>query len=461
MDTYDDAAFDRFCSGLINAGFSPTDVDGLPYWTGPIRASLRPLTDSTWMQIRFYAGWPLRYAHVYVEGLRTEHDAQGTICLWAEDDPAQIDGRELEALWDRIDQWAAAAQHGFSEQDRALDAYRFFGVLSEYQAELALGPLLDRGGDGYVGDAFATVQGKALLIEHGVPPDPHSVDKAVLTGAFYLRDTVDVPPRTLEDVLVALARRQRKDLRRGLALRSAASLAEPSGGHDFIVLAWPRHGDDHDAVVLGFSGTGDTLQVSAMAATPTDIVALRRRAGPDADHLANKKVLLAGVGSIGGHVAVAIASSGVGALDLCDSDRLTRTNLVRHVCTPGLVGYKKTRAVGFVVKQHAPWSTVTYHDDLPYDPAGLLARIEGSTWSLTAPAYFRSPPRSPRLVAEATCPSSPGPCTTTAHWRGCNDKPLATARSPHAEPTRAIFLYRPRTRTRRLRDSSSWDAQRR
>lgn len=153
-------------------------------------------------------------------------------------------------------------------------------------------------------------------------------------------------------------------------------MAEPSGGHDFIVLAWPRHGDDHDAVVLGFSGTGDTLQASAMAATPTDMAALLRRAGPDVDHLATKKVLVAGVGSVGGHVAVAVASSGVGALDLCDSDRLTRTNLVRHVCTRGFVGFKKTHAVGFVVKQHAPWSTVTYHGDLPYDPAELLARIE-------------------------------------------------------------------------------------
>ncbi|TPG35033.1 hypothetical protein EAH80_09585 [Mycobacterium hodleri] len=42
-----------------------------PCWTGPIRPSLRSLTQATRMQIEIYPGWPLRYAHVIVAGLRT------------------------------------------------------------------------------------------------------------------------------------------------------------------------------------------------------------------------------------------------------------------------------------------------------------------------------------------------------------------------------------------------------
>ncbi|WP_077101733.1 ThiF family adenylyltransferase [Mycobacterium terramassiliense] len=377
MDTYDDAAFDRFCSELVNAGFSPSGEDANPYWTGPIRASLQPLTDATRMQIHIYPGWPLRYAHVFVAGLGTEHAARGTICLWAEDDPAQIDGRELQGLWDRLDQWAAAAQAGFHAEDRALDAYLLYDEQSTYRAELPLRDLITRGTNGYTAEVFATIQGKTLLIEHGNPPDRRTIGKPVLTGAFYLRNHLPEPPRTLNDVLAALTRRQRKNLTYGLSDRSDTVFTEPSGGHDFIVLAWPRHDADYDAVVLGMTGTGDTLRTAALPATSNDVQALRRRAGSDADLLARKVVLIAGAGSVGGHVAVAVASSGVGTIHLHDSDLLTSTNLARHVGTRHFVGYRKTNAVAVIVGQHAPWTSVTRHDDLPYDPAELLAAIEG------------------------------------------------------------------------------------
>lgn len=377
MDTYDDAAFDRFCSELVNAGFSPGGDDEYPYWTGPIRPSLQPLTGATRMQIQFYPGWPLRYAHVSVAGLQTDHAAQETICLWAEDDPAQIDGRELQGLWDRLDQWAAAARDGFRAEDQALDAHRLYDAQSTYRAELPLQDLITRGTNGYTAGVFGTIQGKTLFIEYGNPPDLRTIGKPVLTGAFYLSSHLAEPPRTLDDVRAALTRHQRRNLTRGLASRTDTAFTESSGGHDFLVLAWPRHGDDYDAVVLGISGDGDTLRTAALPATSNDVHALRRRAGPDADLLAAKTVLIAGAGSVGGHVAVAVASSGVGTIHLHDSDLLTSTNLVRHVGTRHFVGFRKTDAVAVIVEQHAPWASVTSHDDLPYDPAGLLATIEG------------------------------------------------------------------------------------
>lgn len=378
MDTYDDAAFDRFRSELINAGFSPGGDDEYPCWTGPIRASLQPLTDATRMQIDIYAGWPLRYAHVSVAGLRSQHVApQGTICLWAEDDPAQIDGRELQGLWDRLDQWAAAARSGFHAADRALDAYRLYDPQSSYRAELPLQDLVIRGSNGYAGEVFAIIQGKTLLIEHGNPPDPQTIGKPALVGAFYLRGALPEPPRTLDEIRAALTRRQRKKLTHGLAARSDTVFPAPSGGLDFIVLAWPRHGEDYDAIVLGLSGAADTLHAEALPPTSNDELALRRRAGTDADLLAGKTVLIAGAGSVGGHAAVAMASSGVGTLHLHDSDVLTSTNLVRHVGTRHFVGHQKADAVAAIIDQHAPWTNVIPHNDLPYDPVELIQTIEG------------------------------------------------------------------------------------
>lgn len=377
MHTYDDAAFDRFCSDLVNAGFSANGDQDQPCWTGPIRPSLRGHTDATRMRIQFYSGWPLRYAHVVVPGLRTGHASQGTICLWAEDDPAQIDGITLQGLWDRLDQWAAAARDGFNPEDRALDAHYLYDERSDYRAELPLQDLIAGGTPGYTAEVFGTLQGTSLLIGAGNPPDPRNIGKPVLTGAFYLRDHLADPPRTLDDVRAALSRRQRRNLDRGLIARSDTAFPEPSGGHDFIVLAWPRHDADHDAIVVSMSGLGDTLCTRALAATPNDVPALRRRAGADADLLANKTVLIAGAGSVGGHVAVAVAASGVGTLYVYDSDFLTSTNIVRHVGTRHFVGYPKTVAVRAVVEQHAPWTSVTGHDDLPYDPVRLRATISG------------------------------------------------------------------------------------
>lgn len=382
LDTYDDAAFERFCSDLVNAGFSPVAETGQSQWIGPVRPSLRPLTDATRMRIYMYEGWPLRYAHVVVGGLQTEHAGQGTICLWAEDDPAQVAGRDLDALWRRLDEWAEVAQRGFREEDRALDGYLLFEQQNNYQAELPFGDLVRQGSTGLRARLSAVKRGqRAIMIEpkkQGESPQTGDNDEPRLEGAFYLKRNIAVPPRNLDDVRAALTRKQAQDLERGLAARAPVGLAEPSGGYDFLVLAWRRHGREHDAVVVGFENQGASLKASAMSATPNDIAARKRRAGRDVNLLAGKKVVLAGAGSVGGHVALALASSGVGTLHLHDDDFLKTGNLVRHVCTEFFVGYKKTLGVSIVIGQHAPWTTVEQQPELSHDPKKLAAQIEGA-----------------------------------------------------------------------------------
>lgn len=61
--------------------------------------------------------------------------------------------------------------------------------------------------------------------------------------------------------------------------------------------------------------------------------------------LAGARVLLVGAGSIGGAAALALASAGVGTLDLLDPDRLRWHNLPRHVCGPKHVGRLKVEAL--------------------------------------------------------------------------------------------------------------------
>lgn len=151
---------------------------------------------------------------------------------------------------------------------------------------------------------------------------------------------------------------------------------EPSGGHDHAVLVWPRHGT-RDALVLSFSGSGPTLRAHPNEASPTDIESRLRRAGPDAAVLADKHVLLAGAGALGGHVGVVLAHSGLGHLDVHDDDALKTVNTVRHVLDDGLVGYQKSIGIDVRVDGTAPWCEVRRMDGLPYDPAALAAAIRG------------------------------------------------------------------------------------
>lgn len=386
MDTYDEAGFDRFCADLVEADFSPVAGKNQAQWTGPIRPSLKPLTEATTMLVHIYEGWPLRYAHIEVRGLTTEHAGDGIVCLWNEDDPAQIAGRDLNSLWDRLDQWAERAQEGFREEDKALDAYLLWGQedRATYEAEVPLGDFVRHGNTGLIVQLVGRVGGQGdrtlFLRPANVAQSDHSPedDRVPLRGALYLNKKVDAPPRNLQEIRAALTRRQRENLERGLEARAPVGVAEPSGGYDFIVFSWRRHGTEHDALVVAFQGHPESLKAYVLKATPSDTAARQRRAGPDAGLLAGKTVVVAGAGSVGGHVALALAASGVTKVRIHDSDYLRTANLVRHLCPESLVGYSKARAVSVTLGHHAPWTDRQPLPDLPLNADALAAQIAGA-----------------------------------------------------------------------------------
>ncbi|EFO81190.1 ThiF family protein, putative [Oscillochloris trichoides DG-6] len=65
----------------------------------------------------------------------------------------------------------------------------------------------------------------------------------------------------------------------------------------------------------------------------------------EADHLANKRVAVIGLGSGGSVVATQLARCGVGHMRLVDFDRLEVHNIARHVCGLHDIGRYKTRAM--------------------------------------------------------------------------------------------------------------------
>lgn len=293
IEPYDEAAFEQFCIELAELGFNPRP-DNPDRWVGPIHPALRKFSDADFMDVLFRDGWPLKYAYVIVDGLRLSHVRDGTVCLWSEDDPAQLHGATTAGLWARIDLWVQTATTGFDLADRALDSYMHYTRQNNITFELPLADLAAQT-NGYLTQLSAELHSRAVLagVDQG---------REKLLGAFYLRRDIGTPPATFEEFRQSLAKRQRNDLDRGMADRALAELNQPSGGYDFAALAWPRF-DQHDVLVLGFSGAGQSLEATAYMPSPSDATSRRSRAGPDADALSNNNVLIAGLGSVGGGVA--------------------------------------------------------------------------------------------------------------------------------------------------------------
>ena len=108
---------------------------------------------------------------------------------------------------------------------------------------------------------------------------------------------------------------------------------------------------------------------------PDDERSLILRAGPDAPTLRSQKATVFGAGALGGYVAVALAESGLGSLDIVDGDVLAPGNVVRHVAGHDHVGASKVRAVEAVVRNHAPWTEVTCQEKTPRTPSDIEALI--------------------------------------------------------------------------------------
>lgn len=91
-----------------------------------------------------------------------------------------------------------------------------------------------------------------------------------------------------------------------------------------------------------------------------DAKIIHQRAGPAAKGLENKRVVLVGVGSLGGEVAVLLSRSGVGNLYVIDHDRFEDVNIGRHVLGVPEIGAYKAEALAERINRDVPTAEVDY-----------------------------------------------------------------------------------------------------
>lgn len=78
--------------------------------------------------------------------------------------------------------------------------------------------------------------------------------------------------------------------------------------------------------------------------------------------LASKRVAVFGIGGVGGHVVEALVRSGIGAIDLIDSDKVALSNLNRQlIATLDTVGMDKVDAMAQRIRSINPECQVTCH----------------------------------------------------------------------------------------------------
>jgi len=116
---------------------------------------------------------------------------------------------------------------------------------------------------------------------------------------------------------------------------------------------------------------------------------LHGRIGSSNAMLKHKKVCIVGLGSLGSHIAFAIARSGVEDLALVDSEVLRAENVARHLCGMSEVGPDKVVAVRNRIQAHFPQVKIAHftkeiHELLmnhsnPVTDADLVISATGNT----------------------------------------------------------------------------------
>ena len=370
VDTFDQASLECFTAELVAAGFEPEPGTARRIWIGPIHPALAPLTDAREMRVVLRDGWPVVFPYLFAEGLLTNHlTSDGYVCLWHEGDSSG-EWVTLSGFFDRLTAWSGSAKNGWDPAGLAQDAQLNFEKKHAAVATFDLDEL-QLGRAGTWGSLYGRVQHPLHVSIHpGRRPGNQELE-----GLWIRSTVVDLPPRNLAELRQVLNRAQVHGLDRALdSRRNSGALLQRSGSTDVILLAWDRDELPH-VLVLALEGTGPDTTAIALRPGPKDRESLILRAGPDARLVADRTVVVFGLGALGGHVSIALAESGVTRLHLVDGDQLFPENAVRHVTGHHAVGHPKAYAVANAIRDHAPWAEVRTLWSNPMSPGELSRTI--------------------------------------------------------------------------------------
>ena len=368
-DCFDAASLETFMAELVASGFEPVPDTNGRLWRGPIHSSFQSLTEAETIDIAIVPGWPFQPPAVFVQGLSSNHSTvEGLVCMWREGDDS-FRWTSFNGLTSRIEEWCGQAEHGWRDDDLGRDALLNF---QDQSGTLAIFDLTEIGvSRGSMGDFHGVVASRGTP----VALVPGHAQAGQLRGLWFrLGELRSPPPRRFSEVPTHLTRSQRRQLSAQIDRRLKSDPLVASGGVDLVMVCWTRDGRP-DLLVLAVERLGEDVRAKALQLGPHDKGTLMLRAGPDAQRLEGCRAVVFGAGALGGNVALALAASGVGILDLVDGDVLTPGNVVRHVAGYWAAGWPKVAAVSTIVEQHARWTKTNTFVEWPRTPSEIRKRI--------------------------------------------------------------------------------------
>jgi len=384
VDALDEASLDQFRIDLIGAGFEPVRSGSRRWWRGPIAECLKRLTDSTEMDILILDGWPFQAPKLLIptQDIVSDHvAASGEICLWRADD-ASGQWMTLTGFMERIEEWCTQQASGFRDEDAMLDAHLYFTGPTIGLATLDLGSLKidERNPAGATNPIFGqwNKNDTVLALSAKRPEEGETID-----GRWYFHARpLTAPPRDLDAFRAALTRGQQTNFDRRL------KGVRTSGSPHVSVLLWSTpYGLNGLVLHLTLDDAGD-VTAESLELAPSDTGTLMLRCGPDVDVLHSKHVAVFGAGSVGSHVALALARAGLGELRLIDGDTMRPGNIVRHAADLS-VGDNKAAATRLEILLSAPWTKTRTVKETPWAPSRIAELMQNTHLVIDATGLAR------------------------------------------------------------------------
>jgi hypothetical protein len=334
------------------------------------------------MTIEITDGWPYVQPELVVDGLPPlEHVNEGNVvCLWRTGDPAR-QWKTLGGWRERIAQWCDGQTSGFRRLDEVTDTHAYFRGEVHALARMDLGAIPTATPDGEQGHLRGRWRHNQSILDLRVDKTSGQDVK----GAWFFREAIAAPPRTLDEVRDTLVSGQNARLAelvesaKGGKPRIVMLLWDTPHGRNALVLHLDR---DPESVVQrpvrgrGAKAPAARVRTRPLELAPSQVAVLRQRAGRDAERLERCSVVVFGGGAIGSHIALMVARCGVGKLTVVDGEPLRPGNVVRHIAGEEMVGWPKPVAIAKVVDGYAPWTTVAAIQASPWDPRWIRDRVE-------------------------------------------------------------------------------------
>jgi len=270
-------------------------------------------------------------------------ESGGWLCLFEQEDHTRLPWADPNAFLDQVQEWLAEDSAGWPRDLPALDLERY----------------LESSGEVVLYDDIHKVTGQVVSLHrrhHGpwtvdrpakVPRGPRGKTARWPGGVALVLDIGELshPIRDWPSLL---------DAARAQSARLEREVAE---GVRELVLNY-RRGDAHGVLAVRLLPNGSSWMIKAHRAASMDSETLVARSHPQRAVLAQRRVVIVGVGAVGSVISDLLHRSGVGELRLIDPDVVLPGNVVRHLVGTEHVGKAKVDAVKEALQAARP-SAVT------------------------------------------------------------------------------------------------------